>query len=64
MTDRPSPQEITGLLTTYGKGDVAAREKLLPLVYGELCAPVLRHVFKHADIARADRAEIPLAQCI
>jgi RNA polymerase sigma factor (TIGR02999 family) len=32
----PSPQEVTGLLIDWSKGDQAAFDRLLPLVYGEL----------------------------
>lgn len=33
--DRPS-QDVSGLLQAWGRGDVEARDQLLPLVYGEL----------------------------
>src|SRR5262245_56022755 len=32
----PSPQEISQLLVAWSKGDQAALEKLMPLVYSEL----------------------------
>src|SRR5260221_11866934 len=31
-----SPHELTQLLIAWGNGDEAAREELMPLVYGEL----------------------------
>ena len=36
MTERPRPEEVTGLLVAWSKGDEQAYEKLVPLVYGEL----------------------------
>jgi len=32
----PSPHEVTQLLVTWGNGDEAARDQLMPLVYDEL----------------------------
>lgn len=32
----PSPQEVTGLLIAWSKGDQAAFDRLLPLIYNEL----------------------------
>jgi RNA polymerase sigma factor (TIGR02999 family) len=34
--DAVSPKEITGLLKAWGKGDQAALERLVPLIYNEL----------------------------
>ena len=34
--EKPSPEEITGLLLAWGNGDKAALDKLIPLVHGEL----------------------------
>jgi RNA polymerase sigma-70 factor, ECF subfamily len=33
---KPSPEEITGLLLAWGKGDKAALDRVIPLVYQEL----------------------------
>ena len=33
---KPSPEEITGLLLAWGKGDRAALDRVIPLVYQEL----------------------------
>jgi RNA polymerase sigma factor (TIGR02999 family) len=32
----PTPASVSGLLRAWGKGDLEAREQLMPLVYGEL----------------------------
>ena len=32
----PSPQDITGLLDDWSRGDPRALDRLLPVVYGEL----------------------------
>jgi RNA polymerase sigma factor (TIGR02999 family) len=34
--ETPSPKALTGLLQSWSRGDVAARDQLLPLVYAEL----------------------------
>jgi len=34
--DTPQTGPVTGLLRAWGRGDLEAREKLMPLVYGEL----------------------------
>jgi RNA polymerase sigma factor (TIGR02999 family) len=36
MTDHDSPLGISGLLKAWGRGDLAARDELMPLVYDEL----------------------------
>ena len=36
MMETPSPQELTTLLEAWSRGDVAARDQLVPLVYTEL----------------------------
>ena len=33
---KPSPEELTSLLEAWSRGDMAARDQLLPLVYAEL----------------------------
>ena len=33
---KPSPEEITGLLLAWGKGDKAALDRVIPMVYQEL----------------------------
>ena len=40
----PSPQELTALLEAWSRGDVAARDQLLPLVYAELRQRASRHL--------------------
>lgn len=32
----PSAEQVTGMLLSWGEGDSAALDKLMPLVYGEL----------------------------
>ena len=40
MTEQPSgchsPGEVTALLEAWGKGDRAALDRLMPIIYGEL----------------------------
>lgn len=36
MTDHPRANEVTGLLLSWGQGEAAALERLVPLVYDEL----------------------------
>jgi len=40
----PSPQEVTRLLLEWGKGDQAALDKLMPLIYAELKVMAKRYM--------------------
>ena len=40
----PSPQELTTLLEAWSRGDVAARDQLVPLVYAELRRRAARYL--------------------
>jgi RNA polymerase sigma-70 factor (ECF subfamily) len=44
--DQPAPQDVTKLLSEWSRGDRAALEALMPLVYGEL-RRVAGHYLKH-----------------
>jgi RNA polymerase sigma-70 factor (ECF subfamily) len=41
---RPSTRDVTALLQAWGRGDQAALEELLPLVYGELRRQAARYL--------------------
>jgi len=46
--ETPSPQELTTLLEAWSRGDVAARDQLVPLVYTELRRRAARYL-RRAD---------------
>jgi len=50
MDPNPSPHDVTQLLVAWGKGDRAARDELMPLVYEEL----RRLAHRYMDRERAD----------
>jgi RNA polymerase sigma factor (TIGR02999 family) len=45
----PAPADITGLLIAWGRGDQAALEELMPLVYGELRRLAHRHLRREQE---------------
>jgi RNA polymerase sigma-70 factor, ECF subfamily len=47
--DSPGSQDITELLAAWGGGDMAAFERLVPLVYAELKRIARRHMFRESE---------------
>src|SRR5690349_3972471 len=42
--ESPNPSDVTRLLKEWGNGDTAARDRLMPIVYGELRAIAARYL--------------------
>lgn len=47
--ESPGSQDITELLAAWGGGDMAAFERLVPLVYAELKRIARRHMFRESE---------------